>query len=79
MTRSRWLTLVGLVLCGIGWYKHRPRRAGRMGGFRCEHCQRPFADLDEAGETGNGYARPVRKTYSRGNGGEVTRSSEWPN
>lgn len=68
--------------CFTGLLYHRLRRAGPMGGFICENCNRTFSDLDDAGEKGSGYVRPLRTTYSRdGAGGraETTRGQDWLN
>jgi len=60
---------VGLVtiaaLCWVGLLRHRVRRAGPMGGYRCETCGRAFADLDDSGEQGSGYVRPGRAIFTR--------------
>jgi hypothetical protein len=73
----RALAALVAVACLVGLLRHRPRRAGRMGGFRCETCGRAFADLDEAGEQGSGYVSPLRPIYSRdGADGHATISRE---
>jgi hypothetical protein len=65
------------ALCWLGMRRHRPQRAGVLGGFRCETCGRAFADLDDAGEPGAGYVSPLRPIYSRdGAGGHATVSRE---
>lgn len=71
------LSILGLIACAL-FYRHRVRRASAMGAFRCERCGSVFADLDEAGEKGNGHVSPVRPVFARRNGGEVERSGEWP-
>jgi hypothetical protein len=62
---KRALAAVVAVACFVGLLRHCVRRAGRMGGFRCENCGRVFADLDDAGEEGSGYVRPARAIYTR--------------
>jgi hypothetical protein len=69
--------LTGLVaaLCLFGLLRHRVRRAGPMGGFRCMRCKRAFGSLDEIGEEGYASLGPVRG-YSRDSAGghaETTR------
>lgn len=65
------------VFCWLGMRRHRPRRAGIFGGYRCTSCGRAFADLDDAGELGTGYVSPLRPIYSRnGAGGHAETSSE---
>lgn len=72
---------VAVGLCLAGFLRHRPRRAGTLGGFRCERCQRAFEDLDDAGEVGAGYVRPARPIYTRNGrsgGPEVERVGTGP-
>ena len=54
---------------------HEPQRHP-LGGFTCATCKVAGASLDEMGFEACGYVSPVRKTYSREDGG-VTRTSQW--
>jgi hypothetical protein len=73
---KRALAFLALCLCAVGWYRHRVRRASPMGAFRCDRCGRAFADLDAAGERGDGFVGVLRPQYSRQHGGEIERAGE---
>lgn len=67
------------LLCSVGVLRHRPRRAGIFGGWRCERCGKAGADLDDLGEIGAGYVNPLRTVHSRDGafGHAETTSDEW--
>lgn len=73
---------LGLVtaaaLCWVGLLRHRPRKVPMLSGYRCDRCKRAFADLDDAGETGNGYVKTLRTLFDRDNR-QITRTSHWLN
>lgn len=62
---------VAVVLCWLAIRRHRPVKQP-LGGFRCEHCRKPAASMDELGYSG--YVPPLRTQFSRENHGTVTRS-----
>jgi hypothetical protein len=68
------------VLCTIGFYRHRPRRAGIFGGWRCDNCKRAAASLDELEGPGQGFVsagvRPVFSRHGAGGHAEVSMTTE---
>lgn len=55
---------------------HNPERHP-LGGFRCLDCGEAGADYDEMGFHGTGYVNPLRKIFSRDNGGTLTRTRHY--
>lgn len=61
MRRALFLLAAVLTVC---FWRRRHGHAKRtpLGGYRCEDCRRPFADLAEAGQMDEGaYVSPVRR------------------
>lgn len=56
--------LLAAILCALGIYRHKPRRAGRLGGFRCELCGHVEGDLDGF-DQGSGFVAPLRRVFDR--------------
>lgn len=61
------------MLCWLRWGAHSPARHP-LGGFRCQRCKKPAADLGEMGY--EGYVSRMRRQFSR-QYREVTRSYGW--
>lgn len=56
---------------------HRNAKRHPVGGFSCPDCLAVGESLDDMGYLGNGYVSPVRRLYSRDNGGTLTRTGAW--
>jgi hypothetical protein len=67
------LAFLRCVLRGRG---HNPERFP-LGGFKCRDCGQAGADLDEMGFVQGGYVLPVRRIFSREDGGTFTRTASW--
>lgn len=54
---------------------HRSPAKHPLGGFKCPDCGETGLSMDAFGY--DGYVSPERRTFSRANGGEYTRSADY--
>lgn len=72
--RGPLLILATVATCGLAWYfrcRHVNTRRHILGSFLCPDCGASFASLPTLDV---GHVPPLRRTFERKHGGEVTRA-----